>query len=212
MTVLFADDHQICRESVSGFLEQESFCRQVVQASTVSEAVTKVADEKPDLIVTDLAFPEDTGRTLMGWVREHHAEIPVVCMTMHADVSLLREVFALGARGFVTKSSGYEELLQAVRAVSAGRIYLDQVMLSRMLDYLDRGEAGDGGGALGELAGRERDIFFLLIQSHSIDEVAGELFISPKTVENHRSSIYRKLRVGDRLELMRFARDHGFLE
>lgn len=212
MTVLFADDHQIFRESVSGFLEQESFCRQVVQASTVSEAVTKVADEKPDLIVTDLAFPEDTGRTLMGWVREHHAEIPVVCMTMHADVSLLREVFALGARGFVTKSSGYEELLQAVRAVSAGRIYLDQVMLSRMLDYLDRGEAGDGGGALGELSGRERDIFFLLIQSHSIDEVAGELFISPKTVENHRSSIYRKLRVGDRLELMRFARDHGFLE
>ena len=212
MTVLFADEHQIFRESVSGFLEQESFCRQVVQASTVSEAVTKVADEKPDLIVTDLAFPEDTGRTLMGWVREHHAEIPVVCMTMHADVSLLREVFALGARGFVTKSSGYEELLQAVRAVSAGRIYLDQVMLSRMLDYLDRGEAGDGGGALGELSGRERDIFFLLIQSHSIDEVAGELFISPKTVENHRSSIYRKLRVGDRLELMRFSRDNGFLE
>jgi DNA-binding NarL/FixJ family response regulator len=133
---------------------------------------------------------------------------------MHAELSVLKEVVAAGARGYVTKSSGYDQLVTGIRVVADG-YYLDQTMLAKVL----RRFAGDPAtGApkdddpLTELTEREREIFFRLLDDASPGEIGSILFISAKTVENHRSSIYRKLGVHDRLGLFSFARQHGLVE
>jgi DNA-binding NarL/FixJ family response regulator len=214
MRILLVDDHQILRESVAEFLKQEPFTEDVLDVGSVEEARATLVRFEADVLVTDLEFPAESGKDLLRWVHNEHPDTGCICMTMHAEVPLLRDTLSLGARGFVTKSSGYDELVSAVKCVSAGRTYLDQTMLDKVLAYLQRDpEAGyDHAGSLGELSRRERDIFYLLLEDRDIHDIAASLFISPKTVENHRSNIYRKLGVNDRLGLFRFARDRQLLE
>lgn len=214
MKILLVDDHKMFREGVCDILLKESFCDAVIQATTVEEARHRVADGSPDVVVTDLSLPDEPGQNLLRWLTEKHPTVPSLCMTMHSEIAVMREVFSAGARGFVTKESGYRELLEGIRRVAAGDIYLDQVMLSRLLDYLGRGGADghEADGAVEVLSQREREIFSLLIEDKDAQEIGETLFISPKTVENHRTSIYRKLGVRDRLSLFQFARSNGLLE
>jgi DNA-binding NarL/FixJ family response regulator len=214
MRILLADDHQILRESVAEFLRGESFTDEVLDVGSVAEARAAFTPTAPHVLVTDLAFPVESGKELLRWVREQHPATGCICMTMHAEIALLRDMLSLGARAFITKSSGYDELVSAVESVAAGGNYLDQTMLSKVFAYLQREQesGGDHAGPLGELSQRERDVFYSLLEDRDIPDIASGLFISPKTVENHRSSIYRKLRVNDRLGLFRFARDHHLLE
>jgi two-component system response regulator NreC len=215
MHVLFVDDHQILRDSMIGFFRNESFCRRVEGVSSVTEARDAIAAEAPDVVVTDLSFPAQGGPALIAWCQVHAPRTAILCLTMHAELSVLKEVAAAGARGYVTKSSGYDQLVTGIRVVADGGYYLDQTMLAKVL----RRFAGDPAtGApkdddpLTELTEREREIFFRLLDDASPGEIGSILFISAKTVENHRSSIYRKLGVHDRLGLFSFARQHGLVE
>lgn len=214
MTILLVDDHKIFREGVADFLSKESFCDSVVQASTVEEARRTVDAGPPDLVVTDLSLPDESGQNLIRWLNEEHPEVRSLCMTMHTEVAVMREVLSAGAKSFVTKESGYKELVEGIRRVASGELYLDQVMLGRVLDYIERGEITGPGAdrAVSELSQREQEVFFLLLEDKDASQVGEALFISPKTVENHRTSIYRKLGVRDRLSLFQFARSHGLLE
>jgi DNA-binding NarL/FixJ family response regulator len=214
MTILLVDDHQIFREGVCDILTKEEFCTSVSQASGVADARESISQSPPDLVVTDLSLPDEPGQNLIRWVAKEYPDVRTLCMTMHSEVAVMREVFSAGARGFVTKQSGYKELIDGIRRVAAGELYVDQVMLSRIIDYLGRGQdlEGDPGGPLGELSQREREVFFLLLEDKEVADIAEALFISTKTVENHRTSIYRKLGVRDRLSLFQFARTQGCLE
>ena len=214
MTFLCVAVHQIPRSSMIGFFRNESFCRRVEGVSSVAEARDAIAAEAPDVVVTDLSFPAQGGPALIAWCQVHAPRTAILCLTMHAELSVLKEVAAAGARGYVTKSSGYDQLVTGIRVVADG-YYLDQTMLAKVL----RRFAGDPAtGApkdddpLTELTEREREIFFRLVDDASPGEIGSILFISAKTVENHRSSIYRKLGVHDRLGLFSFARQHGLVE
>lgn len=235
--VLLADDHQMFRESLVGFLADEFFCKEVLGVSTVAEARKAIEEEAPEVAVCDLNFPgEESGYDLIAWIQECRPEIGVVCLTMHSELQVLREAAKLGARGFVTKSSGYNELFRAIRAVAEGGYYLDQVLLEKVMKDLGRtpGQSRradddsfdrhswhsrhashadeDPLEMLADLTPREREIFLLFARDATIFQVAEQLYLSPKTVENHRSSIYRKLGLHDRLSLLRFAREHRLLE
>jgi DNA-binding NarL/FixJ family response regulator len=240
--VLLVDDHQMFRESLMDFLGNEFFCKEVQGASCVAEARELISAAPPEVAVCDLNFPGDeSGYDLIEWIGESYPDVGVVCLTMHAELQVLREVTRLQVRGFVTKSSGYNELFRAIRSVAEGGYYLDQVMLEKVMKDLGRSQGygrrendrfadkdTDAGGSslemersapaddgddwptsLAELTSREREIFLLLVRGATLQEVADELYVSPKTVENHRSNIYRKLNVHDRLSLLRFVRRHG---
>ena len=214
MTILLVDDHQIFREGVCDILTKEGFCTAIAQAAGVRAAQKSISDSPPDVVVTDLSLPDEPGQNLIRWLAEEHPDVRPLCMTMHSEIAVMSEVFSAGARGFVTKQSGYKELIDGIRRVAAGELYVDQVMLALIIDHLGRGDVWepDPGGPLGELSQREREVFFLLIEDKDVADIAEALFISPKTVENHRTSIYRKLGVRDRLSLFQFARTHGCLE
>jgi DNA-binding NarL/FixJ family response regulator len=165
------------------------------------------------VVVTDLSFPAQGGPALIAWCQVHAPRTAILCLTMHAELSVLKEVAAAGARGYVTKSSGYDQLVTGIRVVADG-YYLDQTMLAKVL----RRFAGDP--ATG--APKDDDPLTELTERNGKSSFASSTTparrdrIDPlhqcQTVENHRSSIYRKLGVHDRLGLFSFARQHGLVE
>jgi DNA-binding NarL/FixJ family response regulator len=221
ISVLLVDDHQMFRDSLIDFLANEFVCKEVQGAATVAEARTLIDAAPPDIAICDLNFPgEENGYDLIDWIKGNHPDIGILCLTMHSELQVLREVAQLEVRGFVTKSSGYNQLFQAVRSIATGGYYLDQVLLEKVMKDMgrsqgaprretDRGSTEAATPVLAELTAREREIFLLFVQGATLNTIADELYLSPKTVENHRSNIYRKLNIHDRLSLLGFAREHG---
>ncbi|TVR94329.1 MAG: DNA-binding response regulator [Spirochaetaceae bacterium] len=221
ISVLLVDDHQMFRDSLIDFLGNEFACKEVRGAATVAEARTLIEATAPDVAICDLNFPgEESGYDLIEWIRNRYPQVGVLCLTMNSELQVLREVAKREVRGFVTKSSGYNELFHAVRSVATGGYYLDQVLLEKVMKDMGRSQGGprresdrvstdDTTAVLAELTAREREIFLLFVQGATLNAIADELYLSPKTVENHRSNIYRKLNVHDRLSLVGFAREHG---
>lgn len=214
MKILLVDDHQIFRESLIRFLTNESFCEETFEAEDVEHAQRIISTTKPDLLITDLSLPNRTGVSLIDWCRTNAPNLRIICLTMHAEIPVLRDALAAGAHGFVTKSSGYDELITGLQAVGKGNYFLDQVMLTKAIRRMigDPTPIENDENPLGVLTEREREVFYRLIEDDSPGEIASLLFISTKTVENHRSSIYRKLGIHDRYGLYTFARENGLLD
>ena len=220
LTILLVDDHQVFREGVAELLAKERCCGRMIQTDSPADARRVMAEELPDVVLTDMSFPEGSGLDLIAWIHETHPDTPCLCLSMHADADTLQQAIAAGARGYVTKSSGYVELVSGVERVAAGGHYLDQQMLEVVFSRLE----GDGPthgdeptvavpeALCADLSLREREVFARLVSDQSIERIASELCISAKTVENHRSSIYRKLNVRDRLSLYQLARGCGIID
>jgi two-component system, NarL family, response regulator DegU len=221
ISVLLVDDHQMFRDSLIDFLANEYVCKEVRGAATVAEARTLIEAAAPDVAICDINFPgEEGGYDLINWIRNNYPDVGILCLTMHSELQVLREVAKLEVRGFVTKSSGYDQLFQAVRSVATGGYYLDQVLLEKVMKDMGRSQGAPrretdrvstkgAAAALAELTAREQEIFWLFAEGATQHTIAEQLYLSPKTVENHRSNIYRKLNVHDRLSLLSFAREHG---
>lgn len=224
MDILIVDDHQMFRESLIEFLRQEEFCTSVRGAASVQDAREAIIARPPEVLVTDLSFPEGSGQDLLQWIQETHPDIPRMCLTMHAELEVLKSVLRLGVRGYVTKNSGYNELVRAIQVMGGNGVFLDQVILEKVMDEFSRpahtpytgtreSDATAETGArrssldLTSLTEREREVFNLLLDDHKLQDIAEILYVSAKTVENHRSSIYRKLGVKDRFSLHRRARE-----
>lgn len=214
MTVIVVDDHRMFRDSIATFLAGEEFCDHVLSAAEVSEAKALITDHAPDVALVDLSFPGEGGTTLVEWGQSVVPDMASIFLTMHEDIRDLRRAIAAGGRGYVTKAAGYDELRTAVQTVAAGGVFLDQLMLRRVFQSLrDEPPRTDGGApAVAGLTEREEEIVTLMLQDMSTAEIGAALFISAKTVENHRSSIYRKLGVHDRLSLFNYARRNGMLD
>lgn len=214
MIILMVDDHQIFRESVIDYLKKESFCSAIAGAASVLDAKRKIAERTPDILISDLSLPDEPGQDLLRWVAQEYPSVRRLVLTMHAELRVLREVLRCGAQGLVTKSSGYDELIEGMRRVAAGEYFLDQVMLEKVFQDLRGGSGGPRAASqpLALLTQREEEVFYALIKDKTLAEVADTLNVSAKTVENHRSNLYRKLGIHDRFSLFSFARDHGFLE
>lgn len=213
MTIVVIDDHRMFRESIVSFFEAESFCERALPAASVAEGKQLIEQHAPEVALVDMSFPGEGGIALAEWARNEAPGTACVFLTMHEEISNLRTAVAAGARGYVTKNAGYDELRAAVTVVEKGGLYLDQVMLQRVFRSMGNGES-DRGGAPSVFVGlteREREICNLMLQEMSTAEIGDVLYISTKTVENHRSSIYRKLGVHDRLSLLSFARKHGII-
>ena len=220
LTILLVDDHQVFREGVAELLAKERCCGRLIQIDSPAEARRVMAEDLPDVVVTDMSFPEGSGLDLVAWIHATHPDTPALCLSMHADAETLQQAIAAGARGYVTKSSGYAELVSGVERVAAGGHYLDQQMLEVVFSRLKNGGTTHRDGptvAVPEalcagLSLREREVFSRLVSDQPIDHIASELCISAKTVENHRSSIYRKLNVRDRHSLYQLARGCGMID
>ncbi|HEY0376864.1 MAG TPA: response regulator transcription factor [Pyrinomonadaceae bacterium] len=217
--ILLADDHEIVRKGLREMLETRKGWEVCGEASTGREAVSLAAELRPDVAVIDLSMPELDG---LDATRQIKREVPlteVLVFTMHDTPRLVREVLAAGARGYVLKSDATRHLISAVEALSEHRPFFTPVVSESILEGYLQFVSGDDprvarktAAAPDPLTKREREIVQLLVENLTNKEVASKLSISVKTVETHRGTIMRKLRLNSVVELVYYALRHKIVE
>jgi DNA-binding NarL/FixJ family response regulator len=208
--VLVADDHAVVRDGLAAILNAQPDIEVVAQAGDGEEVLRQVPAMKPDVVLMDIAMPRLNGLEAAALLRERHPDVQVVILSMYATPEHIYQALKAGALGYLVKASAGQEVVQAVRAVAAGRRFLSaQVADTLTEDYLRRREAADEPGPLARLSPQERRVLQLVAEGYSSAEIAAMLHLSPKTVETYRHRIMTKLNLRNLAELIRFAIQHG---
>ncbi|URI08281.1 response regulator transcription factor [Aquincola tertiaricarbonis] len=208
--VLLADDHPVVRSGYQRLLALEPDLRVVAEAADADAAYAAYLQHQPDVVVTDLTMPGGGGLDLIRRVLRREPRARVLVFSMHDSPTLVRQALASGARGFLTKASAPESLVDAVRALARGERYLAAELPAWLLDAPATGQA-DADSGLAALSSREFEIFRLLAQGASATECAQALKLSPKTVSNHQTVIKEKLGVSTTAALVHLALRHGVI-
>jgi DNA-binding NarL/FixJ family response regulator len=208
--VFIADDHAVVRDGLKSILEAEGDMNIVGTASDGRQAVRQLCKLKPDVVIMDIAMPELNGIEATEQVCKSCPSTGVVILSMHATSEYIFRALKAGAKGYLLKESAGQEVVNAVRTVANGRRYLSQQIEEAVInDYMNRHETALTKSPLDMLSSREREILQLVVEGKPSVEIAGILFISPKTVETYRSRMMQKLKVSDLPGLVKFAIQHG---
>jgi DNA-binding NarL/FixJ family response regulator len=206
--LLLADDHRMFRQGLRELLERKTRFAIVGEASTGREALAKVAELQPDIILLDIQMPELDGVAVARQLREHHPEVKIIMLTMYRQDQHLLEAIKAGARGYLLKDADGEELIAVIERVARGEAALDPAMTLPVLDAYrrlsDQQEAEI-------LTPREREIVQLLAAGHDNRTIAARLYLSEKTVSNRLSEIFQKLGASNRTQAALIAVQRGLI-
>jgi DNA-binding NarL/FixJ family response regulator len=203
--VLIVDDHAVVREGLKLVLEKHDDLEAVGEAGSVDEAVEKASELQPDLVLLDLAMPGKPGLQAMPGLLRADPDVKVLILSMEDDPRYVREAFAAGARGYLLKEAVANEVVGAIREVASGGRYVHPELGARLIES----EPSKDERADDPLSEREREVLTLLALGHTNHEIAKQLFISVRTAEAHRAHILKKLGLGSRAELVRYAIANG---
>jgi DNA-binding NarL/FixJ family response regulator len=207
--ILVADDHTVVRRGLRMVLDAAPDLRVVAEAEDGIEAVERGLREDIDLAVLDVAMPRRTGLEAARELVRRRPGLRVLMLSMHDLEEYCFQALKAGASGYVLKTVADRDLVEACRAAMRGESFLyPPTIRALMRAYLDQAERGREG----PLSPREREVVKLVAESHTTEEIAQLLVISPKTVERHRENILAKLGMRDRVELTRWAIRHGLVE
>lgn len=210
--ILLVDDHAMFRAGIRHLLEAEATRLEVIgEASSGDEAVDRVRELKPDVVIMDLSMPGSNGLEATRRIAALELDTKVLVLTVHAEEEYLVPVVEAGASGYLTKTSADTDLIEAIRVVARGEVYLPPKATTLLLQRYKASEAEDTAG-LHDLSTREQEVLALTAEGYSSREIGKKLFISPKTVDTYRSRIMDKLGLNHRSELVRFALRVGLLK
>lgn len=211
--VLVADDHAIVRTGIRHVLEGEPGFEVVGEASNGAEALALALELRPDVALLDISMPGVSGLQATAELRERCPGTRVLMLSMHDNTEYVLESVRAGAHGYLLKDTAATELRGAIRAVWGGESYFSPPIASR-LSAVVRGDSDVESplGLLGQLTGREREVLVGVTRGLTNKEIAAQLGISHRTVETHRESLMRKLRLRSVAELTRFALEAGLLD
>lgn len=208
--VLIADDHTIVRSGVRLLLETEADIDVVGEATDGQQAVAMAETLQPQVILMDIAMPGMDGLEATRWIKARWPNIHILVLTMHRSDDYFFEMLKAGASGYILKGSETSELIQAVRTVARGEVFLYPIMASKLVrDYLDLVDGGDS--PISSLSPREKEILMLLAEGFSNKEIAEKLVLSLSTIHTHRNNLMKKLGLTSRHELIRYARQQGLI-
>jgi len=205
--VVLADDHPMFRFGVAAALETVPEVLLVGQAAGGRELLSVVAATSPDVVLTDLAMPDMDGATATRELLSRNPRLGVLVLTMHADDESVLRALRAGARGYLLKGAGRDELVRAVLAVAAGEAVYDAPVARRIVDFYTGAQKQEP--AFPDLTPRERQVLDLLAGGARNSLIARRLGMSEKTVRNHVSAILAKLQVADRTAAALRAREAG---
>jgi DNA-binding NarL/FixJ family response regulator len=209
--ILLVDDHAMFRAGIRALIEAEDRIEVVGEAASGDEAVDRVRELKPDLVIMDLAMPGSNGLDATRRISALGLNTNVLVLTVHAEEEYLVPVVEAGASGYLTKTSADTDLLEAIRVVARGQVFLPPKAATLLLRRYKDAE-GEGSTGLNDLSSREQEVLALTAEGFSSREIGQKLFISPKTVDTYRSRIMDKLGLTHRSELVRFALRVGLLK
>ena len=210
--VVIVDDHPLFREGLRAALESADGIQVVAEAETAGAVPDTVARHSPDVVVMDLSLPDGSGLEATRRLREQSPEAPVLMLTMADDDGTLLAALQAGARGYLVKGAGRDEVLHAVRTVAAGGAVFGKDIAARITAMLAGCRARDAGQLFPSLTARESEVLNLVARGMDNRRIARELVVAEKTVRNHVTHIFDKLHVVTRAEAVARARDMGLGE
>ena len=211
-TVLVADDHAVVRHGVRSILAAQPDFDVLAEAADGAEAVELALKLRPHLAILDVSMPRLTGLQAAGELARRAPDMHLLMLSMHDDEQYFFEALRAGASGYVLKSAVDRDLVEACRATMRGESFLYPDAAAALIkDRLARAAAGEEVSA-DPLTPREAEVLKLIAEAHTNQQIAELLYISPKTVENHRASILEKLGMRDRVELTRYAIRRGLVQ
>ena len=204
--VLIADDHTLVRDGIRSLLALTADIEIVGEAANGREALEKVRQLVPDVVLMDLAMPIMGGLEATRRIRREFPATKVLALTQYDDSEYVIPVIAAGARGFVTKMSSFSELASAIQAVYRGDSFLSPSAAAALIEECQqKTNVEEGKDPYQQLTDREKEVLKLVVEGHSAREIADMLVVSPKTVEWYKTSLMNKLIIHNRTDLIKFA-------
>ena len=191
--LVIVDDHPLVRSGIKSLLQLEDDLIVCGEAEDVSSALEIIAVERPDLVLVDISLKQSSGLDLLKDIARSYPHILTLAVSMHDEYTYAVRCLKAGAKGYIMKQAGTEKILEAIRCVLDGRVYLSDVMTLDAVEQLGAAKDDSESSPVKSLSNRELELFQLTGQGKEIAEVAEIMNISPRTVEVHRSHIKKKL-------------------
>ena len=213
--IIIIDDHPLFREGLKSIIGRSSRYEVVGEAGSGRDGVQMAAKIKPDIALVDIALPDGSGLELIPDMLRASPPTRILIVSVHSNIDYIVKAFKSGALGYIVKVSAADKLLEGIEHVLQGDYYMDTAVSQQVVKKLaglmaaERVVTGSGYDAL---TPREQEVMVLLAEGLTVQQVAEKLFISPKTAENHRSNIMRKLGLHSTLELVRYAAKLGIID
>lgn len=209
--LLLVEDHQIVLDGLRGLVNYEPNLEIAAEALTGKEALQKLAQTNIDVVLLDINLPDLSGFEVFREIRKTHPAVKVIALTMHDEGGYISRLAKMGIDGYLLKNTGQEEMMQAIKTVTAGGRYFSEEVKQRLLS-ISRGRPANTSDFIQKLTRRESEVLRLIVDELTTDEIAQKLFISPTTVISHRKSLLRKLNAKNTAGLVRAAFEFGLLK
>lgn len=203
--LLIVDDHPMMREGLAQLIHQESDLTVCGEAGSANEALNLVEKLKPHLVLVDISLPDKSGLELLRDLQALHPSLPMLVISMHDESLHAERALRAGARGYIMKQEGGGKMMEAIRQVLGGQVYVSNKMSARILETFSGRRAKISRSPVERLTDREFEVFRLIGQGIGTREIARRLSLSIKTIEVHRANIKRKLNLKGATELVRHA-------
>lgn len=203
--IFILDDHPMTRRGLAQLINHEPDLEVCGEAENVHQALKMIPSAQPELVLADITMPGTSGIEFIKELGEFHPEVKALVVSMHDETILAERVLRAGGRGYVMKSEGGEKVLEAIRKVLQGEVYLSQPMATMLLGGLNSRRSGADKRMLGSLTDRELEVFQLIGQGYATMEISRKLHLSVKTIGTHRVHIKEKLNLKSSTELVKYA-------
>lgn len=203
--ILIVDDHPMMRQGLAQLIGAEPDLTVCGEADNAENALGVIASLKPDLVLADISLPGKNGLELIKDFQAIQPGLPILVISMHDESLYAERVLRAGGRGYIMKQEGGRKLMQAIRRVLEGKIYVSEKMSADILEIFSGRPGGSEGSPLEKLTDREFEVFQLIGQGKGTRDIAEKLHLSVKTVDVHRTNIKTKLKLQSAPELIRFA-------
>ncbi len=207
--ILLVDDHEVVRLGLKALLERHPRFEVIAEARTAREAIERVKQYSPDVVVMDIRIPGGSGIEACEEITKNYPDSKVIMLTSYAEDEMLFSSIRAGAAGYVLKQIGGEDLVRAIEAVGRGDALLDPAVTQRIFQEVRKAAKEEEASAFVALTHQERHVLILVSEGKTNREIAKALFLGEGTVRNYVSSILAKLRVSNRAEAAAYAVEHN---
>ncbi len=210
--ILVVDDHTIVRDGICALLSLAADMEVVGEAANGQEAMEKVKELAPDVVIMDIAMPLLGGMETTRRIRKQFPGTRVLALTQYADKEYVFPVIEAGAHGFISKTAASSELVVGIRSIYRGDSFLSPSVAKLLVENVQTGgNLQERRDPYDQLTGREREVLKLLAEGHTTQEIAEILVISPKTVEGYKTNLMDKLDIHNRVDLVKYALRKGII-
>lgn len=211
--IVIADDHTIVRQGLRKLLEEEDRLKVTGEAMDGREAVLKVQELKPDVVIMDIAMPVLNGIEATRQIKHADLKTKVIILSMHDHNRYIRELLSIGVSGYLLKNIASSDIIKAVLAVVKGETFLSPSISSQVIeDYVGMNKKTIQEELYNTLTNREREVFQMMVEGYSTKKIADMLCLSPSTIKSHRSNIMEKLKMDNISKLIQYAIHLGIID